>query len=69
MSEWISVKDRLPETGKVLMTDGSQILIAPGTWLFKTRDGIHEVPANYGRGMVVTHWMPLPELPEVGGAE
>lgn len=28
--------------------------------------GRHEVPANYGRGMVVTHWMPLPDPPGGG---
>ena len=60
MSEWISVKDRLPETGnwclcfadrqvEILFLDGTN----PVFWL-QLGDFEHEV----------THWMPLPEPPE-----
>ena len=52
MSEWISVKDRLPLTGTVLATDGIIVITAPASSV--TKDG----PA-------ITHWMPLPEPPEV----
>lgn len=47
---WISVKDRLPKTGTVLVTDGRVVITAPSSSV--TADG----PS-------ITHWMPLPELP------
>jgi hypothetical protein len=57
MSEWISVKDRLPE-------DASNVLIA---WA----DGVSEACfcddgwCRDGRMLLwVTHWMPLPKSPE-----
>ena len=50
MIEWISVKDRLPKTGTVLVTDGKCVITAPSSSV--TADG----PA-------ITHWMPLPEPP------
>lgn len=65
--EWISVKDMLPDEniGKVLMTDGERHYIAPRGWMHRINgaDGIY-IPANHGAGANVTHWMPLPELPE-----
>ena len=51
MIEWISVKDRLPKTGTVLVTDGKCVITAPSSSV--TADG----PA-------ITHWMPLPALPK-----
>lgn len=51
MSEWISVKDRLPKGGTVLATDGRVVITAPSSSV--TVDG----PA-------ITHWMPLPEPPK-----
>lgn len=51
MNEWISVKDRLPEGGTVLATDGRVVITAPSSSV--TADG----PA-------ITHWMPLPEPPK-----
>ena len=61
MSEWISVKERLPEeTYLVLVWDNDcdQVAIASlqrdGSWC---GDGVWK-DAN------VTHWMPLPEPPE-----
>lgn len=68
MSEWISVKDRLPEQkGEYLVT------YHPCYW-----DHVHEeirVGLDTFRGKSswakkkyqrVTHWMPLPESPEEG---
>ncbi len=55
---WISVKDRLPETGRLALVYGSMgamtiaRYIATNEWL---------VPGIFS---TVTHWMPLPEPPE-----
>lgn len=61
---WISVKDRLPETGRLALVYGSAGAmtiarhIANNEWL---------VPGIFS---TVTHWMPLPEPPkEVSGDE
>lgn len=64
MSEWVSVKDRLPEAGKILVTDGETVTISNGAWLYRSLEGKTRVPANYGAGLTVTHWMPLPEPPK-----
>lgn len=63
-TRWISVKDRLPEAGKILVTDGETVTISNGAWLYRSLEGKTRVPANYGAGLTVTHWMPLPELPQ-----
>ena len=80
MSEWISVKDRLPETdGMYLVSD-----VFYGRPHIKIAYYMHDLSENlqfkceeiYGSGFVngdnegewvepdVTHWMPLPEPPE-----
>lgn len=63
-TRWISVKDRLPEAGKILVTDGETVTISNGAWLYRSPEGKIRVPANYGAGLTVTHWMPLPEPPK-----
>ena len=60
MTEWISVKDRLPkdfdEDVLVYTSDRLQHLIAsPKDWAI--------IECDYD--CFVTHWMPLPEPPEV----
>lgn len=69
MSEWISVKDRLPEYGKdVLVCDCNSRNYISVWSLEKDTDG----GTNYWedcRGWwqsfdEVTHWMPLPEPPK-----
>jgi hypothetical protein len=64
MSEWISVKERLPEVGN------GMFLVS---YLFAGKHPCMMVCAWYGgafRGLdliamsTVTHWMPLPEPPE-----
>lgn len=65
MGEWISVKDRLPESGEVIAfaAEYSEYLIG---WLAETEDEDRGVVC-YGDGVemwLVTHWMPLPEPPK-----
>ena len=62
--EWISVKDRLPEAGKILVTDGETVIISNGAGLYRSLEGKTRVPANYGAGLTVTHWMPMPKPPK-----
>lgn len=62
--EWINVKDRLPEAGKILVTDGETVTISNGAWLYRSPEGKIRVPANYGAGLTVTHWMPRPKPPK-----
>ena len=61
MSEWISVKDRLPRCGElVLTTDGIAVfesyLSISHKWL---RSGL-----VWWEEGAVTHWTPMPEPPE-----
>lgn len=71
MSEWISVKDRLPEQdGKVLCWYGFK---QDGEELGRMYRGCldyyaHDDTPHFQHGLTglyVTHWMPLPEPPEV----
>ena len=74
MSEWISVKDRLPECEKVLAIFVSD----PDTFYNMRADGWFEdtiyscrmykgkfIIQSHGPCFPATHWMPLPEPPEV----
>jgi hypothetical protein len=64
--EWISVEERLPD-GKspFLVTNGKQIVISYRNLMYRAGGtGELRIPANYGNGMTVTHWMPLPEPPK-----
>jgi len=64
MSKWISVEDRLPEKGAVVLAFGTR---SATTGQFQ---GIGSRPWFwYWKGNTikrVTHWMPLPEPPEHG---
>lgn len=87
MTEWISVKDRLPKAGQTIIgwneavsinneSEPAQIYTyfpdKPANWKYPVSTGkwIHWSP---DRGQVkawswrysITHWMPLPEPPEV----
>lgn len=69
--KWISVEERLPEYGvSVLVADAREGFI--GKWWLKagtdTRNGkdFWVDDSDYGFSFAeVTHWMPLPEPPEV----
>ena len=64
MSEWINVKDRLPENGKiVLVSDGDRVVKG-------LISNIRISPHHYGGWillepltMLESHWMPLPKPP------
>ena len=64
-SGWVCVKDRLPNFGKlVIATDGTNYGIAwfcsDCTWMAKIG---YKSQSWFGRK--VTHWMPIPELPNI----
>lgn len=69
MPEWISVEERLPEIGVPVLTldkyghmrDRKLYRFINGFVSF-TPDGL--VPGKH-----ITHWMPMPEPPEVSGDE
>jgi hypothetical protein len=65
MSEWIPVSERLPEEGKSVLvcyrSGWSRVEIG------LRRDDRWAVPgAGTYRTKLVTHWMPLPEVPKDG---
>lgn len=62
MSEWISVKDRLPE-------DDGWFLVSIFGWVtlafYDEHDSIfNDFKTCMANNSQVTHWMPLPEPPE-----
>lgn len=58
-TEWISVKDRLPEAGKPVLGFESENRI--GVWMINSHED-YPIFSEY-----VTHWMPLPEPPKGAG--
>ncbi len=77
MTEWISVKDRLPEfhedkysewgaSRAVIGTDGRNIFMAYAGKNFRTgKCEWHTYGWIKGKTYAVSHWMPLPAPPEV----
>ena len=80
-SEWISVDERLPEYGELVLVSSMDLLTKKHGWFYLARytdtmsNGVRfdekcwvgEECGLFGR---VTHWMPLPEAPKMkGGAE
>lgn len=64
MSEWISVRERLPDDGQmcVVYTQWHGVLLSElinTRWLIKEDEGWYERPGHW-----VTHWMPLPAAPK-----
>ena len=71
MSEWISVKDRLPSCfGWFLVVDDYLPLKARQTLgFYECNDKLMWLPIDDREdsdSMMVTHWMPLPEPPKGG---
>lgn len=73
MTEWVSVKERLPEDDERVL-----IFLPSETWTTHVKTGrfVHSYKTwfigdmNSVGGSQPTHWMPLPELPKMdGGAE
>lgn len=64
MSEWISVKDKLPETKHGTWSKDDYLVINLYSYnIGRTRDGVWvDMDNNYIDD--VTHWMQLPEPPE-----
>lgn len=64
--EWIKCSERLPKNNEyVLVWDSSYIFISK---FVQTTDKRHKIRSgyfedNHGYMNIVTHWMPLPELP------
>lgn len=66
MSEWISVKDRLPEIGvRVLTLDKWRHIHDRKLYQYRS-GGLVFTPDGLKPGNDVTHWLPLPEPPEEG---
>ena len=55
---WISVKDRLPENYKAVLTCDKYGMIHEN-WLLATKTGV-----SWSIGYHITHWMPFPEPPK-----
>lgn len=73
VSEWISVKDRMPEHEQPILfviRGGSNPYVAKGVrnwdgefWWWCDEDGVYDEMGNDGEHSYVTHWMPLPAAP------
>lgn len=67
MSEWIDTNDREPDQEQVLFTDGK--IVEKGS-LYWGRWYVYSETCSCGMGgntyskTQITHWMPLPFLPE-----
>lgn len=57
ISDWISVKDRLPEPNTWVLVYSKQ-----GVYVNLRLDYIHK--GRWVNSFLVTHWMPIPELPK-----
>ena len=63
MSEWISVKDKLPQEAALVIIWGGVGSYLGGVWFTHTRCEAKIIQWE------VTHWMPLPEPPAIAKGE
>ena len=70
MNDWISVKERLPPEGKVVMighTDGDMKFsgfLSCGQWYRYVGKWIPESDRHHLEVKTPTHWLPIPDLPK-----
>ena len=70
MSKWISVKDRLPkEPCRYITAEGKTgyRFITTRQWEGGVRKKVWDLGVY--KNLEVTHWMPMPKLPEESGGE
>jgi hypothetical protein len=72
MSDWISVDDRLPNLVKRVLVVWDGVVQNHAAILIKDKDDLHSWYFNkevdvlpFDSAAPVTHWMPLPEPPNV----
>jgi hypothetical protein len=63
MSEWISVKDRLPENGQRVLCYNKYMYVKDYDCVFYDGD-FNWTGSRIGQIEGVTHWMPLPKPPK-----
>ena len=72
MTEWISVNDKLPTSGELVLVSSMDLLTNKHGWFYLARytdyfDGIKFSEKRwFTKGCLlgrVTHWMPLPSKP------
>lgn len=61
---WISVKDRLPENARFVLICLGRAIPQIGRYLNEDGWWIRNSGILKSSGDIVTHWMPLPEVPE-----
>jgi hypothetical protein len=70
VGDWISVDDRIPESGKrvvvVAAIKGGARIRVLGAWWFDSQRGEGSWGVEYPLGMepTVTHWAYLPDIPK-----
>ena len=58
--EWISVKDRLPDSEMPVIVPGGLAVYRNGTWFTGMEEPLYKRPMQWD----VTHWIPLPDKPQ-----
>ena len=72
---WIPVTERDPDTSAFLVYDavsdasGERVFVGRRAWLYRSPEGQLRMPGRHGMGVAITHWMPLPEPPQLDKSE
>lgn len=64
MSEWISVKDRLPENGERVLAYGIDRRVHDVKWSWPENAWLDKIGGGTWMEGFITHWMPLSEPPK-----